>query len=89
MEEYILVNGAIISYMGKDNSIGPMVENTLVNLSMISKVAMEFTNGQMENNMKECGLTDNNTEMVFLQMQKEKAARVLGNMANESSGWVV
>ena len=45
MEEYILVNGAIISYMGKDNSIGPMVENTLVNLSMISKVATEFTNG--------------------------------------------
>jgi len=86
MEEYILENGPITNYMVKGNSTGPMEENTLVNSLTILKMALVFTNGLTENNMRVCGLTDNNTEMEYLQMLKEKAAKAYGNTVNESNG---
>ena len=60
--EPTLENGLIIIIMDKELSIGPMVDNIMVNTKMGSRVAMEFSNGQMVNAMMDIGSWGNNME---------------------------
>jgi hypothetical protein len=52
MEEFIKVNGKIISCMVKVCTHGLMVEDMKASMNLIRSMAMEHITGQMENAMR-------------------------------------
>lgn len=51
-------------------------------------MALECTNGLMENDMKDFGLTDSNMDKASLRIKKVSLALVFGKKAPESSGFL-
>lgn len=60
MEEFIQVNGMRTKCMDLVYSHGVMAKNMKENMSMIKKKVMEYSLGQMGNNIEDIGKTVNN-----------------------------
>ena len=73
MVAVILDNGKIISNKEKEFIHGLMVENMKVNMKMIKNMDLVSTNGLIKRDIKETGLTANNTvKESILKMAKQK-----------------
>lgn len=64
------VNGRIIKCMGKEPSLGLMVENMLVSILKIKNKVMESSFGLMEDLTKETGIMVSNMEKEFMLQVK-------------------
>jgi hypothetical protein len=82
--------GKIIKWMERVNSHGQMVEYTRVNIKMIKKKVMEFSNGQMAVNTKAIGRMENNTAMAnSITPPPNNGKQEYGMMVNAPVGQLV
>jgi hypothetical protein len=57
----------------------------MVNLLMTTEKVMEFTNGKMEDDMKECGKIIISMERGFTLIRKVTEPRMFGSMESEEA----
>jgi len=72
--------------MEKELSLGPMEENTLVNIKTIKNMAKEYLFGLMVGSMTENGKKENNTEKEPTMVAQMKDVQVFGKMEEELDG---
>lgn len=82
MEEYIMVNGLITKWKGKELLLGAMGENMLGNIKMIKNMELEHLNGLMVESILVNGIRVNNTEKALI-LRKEKKGKVSGKWVKE------
>ena len=83
MAESLMDNGKIIKLMDLEHLSGPTVRNTSVSSSTISAMVKALSSGQMDENMREIGLTESNMETVSTPFKMENLERAIGKTAKE------
>lgn len=85
MVESMRVNFRTTSWKVTELSDSPTAKFTLASTKAIKKKALEFSPGTMANSTKVTGCQENNTDLVYSQMEK-LGKLVFGMKARERSG---
>ena len=80
------VNGARISYTGKESTNGPTAEYIPARTSWTRNTGLACTSGPMERGMKDFGPTVNNTGKASSRIRRERVASGSGRKERALSG---